>query len=227
MVSNSFRVASNTVSVIVHKVCRVLTTKVGPMLVKLPCSDNEMEQLISEMERKYGFPQAFGCIGGTHIEIQQPLKNPHDYWCYKMKYSLNVQAVCDHNGVFIDIDARWPGSVNDAKVFANSKINAALRNGLLPNVYKQLLPGTSKIPPLLLGDPAYPLLIYCMKEFATANNNEQVVFNSLFRSARNTVECAFGRLKARWQILDKKINLSLNMCQKLYLHVLFFTTSVK
>ena len=47
--------ATNTVSVIVRKVCRVLTTKVGPMLVKLPWSDNEMEQLMSEMEKSTDF----------------------------------------------------------------------------------------------------------------------------------------------------------------------------
>lgn len=43
-----------------------------------------------------------------------------------MKYTLNVQAVCDFMGRFIDVDINWPGGTYDAKVFANSRINKAM-----------------------------------------------------------------------------------------------------
>ena len=33
----------------------------------------------------------------------------------------------------------------------------------------------------------------------------------MLRSARNPVECAFGRLKARWSILTRTMDLSLNI----------------
>lgn len=79
----------------------------------------------------------------------------------------------------------------------------------MPMMYKELLPGYDKIPVTLIGDPAYPLLPYCMKEFASPNNNKEVIFNDMLRSARNPIECAFGRLKARWQILNKRIDLGL------------------
>ena len=62
-----------------------------------------------------------------------------------------------------------------------------------------------------------------MKEFASTQNNGQVVFNYLLRSARNTIERAFGRLKMRWQILDKKISLKLeNVPEMVYANVLFY-----
>ena len=98
--------------------------------------------------------------------------------------------------------------IYDAKVFTNSSINAKLRGNKLPTTF-QTVPGGAKIPNYLIGDPAYPLLPFCMKEYKSCANNEQVIFNNMLRSARNPIECAFGRLKARWRLLNRKIDLKL------------------
>ena len=62
----------------------------GPNYIKLPSNTREMAHLIKGMENKYGFPQAFGCIDGTHIEIMKPTENLHDYFSYKQKYTINA-----------------------------------------------------------------------------------------------------------------------------------------
>jgi hypothetical protein len=94
-------------------------------------------------------------------------------------------------------------------MFANSSVNCKLRDEQLPKTFQTIIPGSDKIPNYLIGDPAYPLTPYCMKEYETCNKNAQVVFNELLRSARNPIECAFGRLKARWSILTRSIDLKL------------------
>ena len=48
-----------------------------------------------------------------------------------------------------------------------------------------------------------------MKEYQTCTTNQEVTFNNLLRTARNPIECAFGRLKARWSVLTKQIDLKL------------------
>ena len=48
-----------------------------------------------------------------------------------------------------------------------------------------------------------------MKEYDACTSNEQVIFNNTLRSARNQIECAFGRLKARWAILTTKMDYKL------------------
>lgn len=155
--------------------------------------------------------QAMGCIDGTHIPIKRPIENSQDYFCYKQFYSLNVQAVCDYKGFFMDVECLWPGSVHDAKVFANSSINMKLQSNSLPGIFQSVVPCCSLVPNYLIGDPAYPLTPFCLKEFESCKSNEQVVFNQMLRSARNPIECAFGRLKARWSILTRKMDLSLHM----------------
>ncbi|XP_057296141.1 putative nuclease HARBI1 [Hydractinia symbiolongicarpus] len=151
MTANTFGLHLSTTSNIIHQVCRAIVHVLGPKYIKLPKTYDKMRQKSAEFQGKYGLQQAFGCIDETHVPTKLP------------------QAVCDFRGIFMDIDCRWPGSVNDAKVFANSKLNK----------------------------------IMC------CNNNEEVLFNTILRPARNPVECAFGRLKARWRFLSKKVELKL------------------
>ena len=211
MTANAFGIAINTASAIITETCTSITKLLGPTYIHLPKDYDEMRQKVAEFESKFGMQQAFGCIDGTHIPITCPLNKPQDYYCYKGFHSLNVQAVCDYKGAFMDVECRWPGSVHDAKVFANSSIHEKLRNGEIPTVFQTVLPGHEKIPNYVIGDPAYPLTPFCMKEYETCENNEQVIFNNLLRSARNPIECAFGRLKARWAILTKRIDLKLDI----------------
>ena len=208
MTANTFGISVPTTSKCVKNVCKAIKDHLGPKYIKIP-ADDELTDSIKRFEDELGFPQVLGAVDGTHVPILQPNENSHSFFSYKMKYTLNAQAVCDSSGKFIDVEIRWPGGTHYAKVFANSGINRALKEGTIPKRPRFLLPGRDAIPLLLLADPAYPLLPHCMKEYSTCYTNEQVIFNQMLRSARNKVECAFGRLKARWQVLTTLVNLKL------------------
>ena len=199
MTANTFGVHQSTVSKVVIQVCNAISKNIGSEYLHLPRTEEEMRTKIAQFETKFGMVQAFGCIDGTHIPIRRPYVNSQDYFNYKQFFSLNVQAVCDARGIFMDVECRWPGCVHDAKVFANSEIHNKLKSSNLPKTFSSLLPGPGydKIPNYLIGDPAYPLAPFCMKEYQSCKGNSQVIFNNILREARNPVECAFGRLKAR------------------------------
>ncbi|KAK6178070.1 hypothetical protein SNE40_012903 [Patella caerulea] len=150
-----------------------------------------MQVKTAAFEVKFGMTQAFGCVDGTHIAIKRPVENSQDYFCHKNFFSVNVQAVCDSSGLFMDVDYRWPGSVHNGKVFANSSINRKLKSNSLPITFRSVLPGCTKIPNYLIGDPAYALTPYCIKEYSTCSSNEEVIFNNMSHTARNQIECAF------------------------------------
>ena len=164
----------------------------------------------NRFETKFGIPQVVGCIDRTHIPIKKPVNNSHDYFCYKMKYSINCQAICDEKGLSIDVDLRWPGSVHDARVYNNCEINKKFKGNKFPPFYKEDIPGCTPVPPILLGDPAYPLLQNVMKEYSSAVDNRQINFHNRLRSTRNQIECAFGRLKARWRVLNRSVDVDLD-----------------
>ncbi|KAJ7345457.1 hypothetical protein JRQ81_001407 [Phrynocephalus forsythii] len=62
--------------------------------------------------------------------------------------------------------------------------------------------GGVSIPPLILGDGAYPLCNWLMKPYAVPRNEMERHYNKVFNCTRNIVEHAFSRLKARFRRLS-------------------------
>ena len=60
------------------------------------------------------------------------------------------------------------------------------------------------IHPYLVRDRAYPISPWLMKPSPEATRDPgEITFNKELSSARVAIECAFGRLKSRWRILQK------------------------
>ena len=148
---NTFGVSKATLSITLRVVVNAIINNLRKRYIVLPSTRADLEKAAGNFEKKFGFPQVIGCVDGTHIPIIQPKANAHDYFCYKMKYSLNCQAVCDEKGQFVDVEVKWPGSVHDARIYANSSINKKLSNKEFPSCYRELLPGLVGVPPILLG----------------------------------------------------------------------------
>ncbi|XP_062581784.1 putative nuclease HARBI1, partial [Saccostrea cucullata] len=69
-----------------------------------------------------GFPNVIGAIDGTLIPIMAPKENEPEYVCRKGFHAMNVQVVADASLRFTNIVCKWPGSVHDAFIFANSEL---------------------------------------------------------------------------------------------------------
>ena len=56
-------------------------------------------------------------LDGCHVRIKPPSgPDGHCYRNRKLFSSIVLQAVCDHQGRFIDTYVGWPGSVHDSRV---------------------------------------------------------------------------------------------------------------
>ena len=140
-----------------------------------------------------GIPQTVGAINGTQIPIVKLWKSGAVYYNYKGYYSILMQAVVDFRCLFLDIYIGWPGKVHDTHVLVNSKVYQKATSGtLLPDWSIRL--GGVKVPLVLLGDPAYPLLQWLMKAYVESPStpSQEQLFNYRLSRARMVIENAFG-----------------------------------
>ena len=183
----------------------------GSQYTKLPFTENAVLDKVTEFHEAFAFPQCLGAIDYTHIGIKQLRINPTDYINRKGRFSLSVQACCDHRHYFMDVVIKWLGSVHDTIIFANSSLNNLLKTDHIPPCRRQLREDYDPVPVFLLGDPAYSLMSYMMKEYTNGGSTpKEHCLGYRLCSARNVIACAFGRLKARFGGLRRTMDINMD-----------------
>ena len=202
-VASAFGIGKSTVSVIIRRVTKAISVHLAPKYIQIPSTEKEVEEMVGQFYEWHGFPQCLGAVDGTHIATKRPsVTFSSDFVKRKGHFTLNCQAAADYSYRFFDVVIKWPGSVHDARIFANSSLNEALRNGIIPKCENFIFRSEDTVPICILGDPAYPLLPFLMKEYANGGKTpDEQFFGFRLSSARMVIECGFGRLKARFGCL--------------------------
>ena len=206
-IGNLFGVSKAFVCLCIREVCYAITKRLS-YVIHFP-QGNELIEVIRSYENKWDFPMCAGAIDGTHIPIRAPIESNVEYVNRKGYHSILMQAVVDANYLYMDVVIGWPGSVHDARVFSNPEIfKKGDENKLFhPDLTREI--NGEDVPPLILADPAYPLLPWIMKGYPCNNNapRSQRVFNYRLSRARMPVENTFGRWKGRFIRFSKRVDM--------------------
>lgn len=119
--------------------------------------------------------------------------------------------------LFTYVNIGTPGRAHDAFIFSNSQLHSFLQeqSELLSSLGKHIM--NNLIPLHLIGDSAFPFQAHIMKPYPhrTMMLDEQREFNFRLSRARRVIENAFGRLKGRWRILRKRLEVNIDRVDEL------------
>ncbi|XP_065423507.1 uncharacterized protein LOC135975652 isoform X1 [Chrysemys picta bellii] len=220
-VGNQFGVGKSTVGAAVIQVARAIKDLVISRVLTL----GNMQAIVDGFAAM-GFLNCGGAIDRTHIPILSLEHQATKYINHKGYFSMLLQALVDQKGRFTNINVGWPGKVHDACIFRHSGLFQKLDEGtFFPD--QKITVGDVEMPIVILGDPAYPLMPWLMKLYTGSLDSSQDLFSYRLSKCRMVVECAFGRLKARWRSLLTRSDLSEKNTPLLLLLAVRSTISVR
>lgn len=162
--------------------------------IKWPTPDEALE-IEKEFKSVAGFPGVIGAIDGCHIEVKAPDDVQADYIDRNNRHSINLLAVCDHNKKFTYIDAGFPGSAHDSRVYRCSTLGRTIESNA-----STLMPSTSHH---IIGDSGFQLSTYLLTPYRDYGHltHTQRKYNTKLSQTRVVIENSFGWLKGRFRRL--------------------------
>lgn len=125
--------SQQTVSRCIEEVSQLIVQLLSNQWICFPQNEIQKAQQKRSFMEKAGFPGIIGCIDGTHVAITAPHEDEHLYVNRKGFHSKNVQIICGSNLEIFNMNARYPGSTNDAFIWRVSAINNIMANNYAGN----------------------------------------------------------------------------------------------
>ncbi|KAJ9504575.1 hypothetical protein QJQ45_030535 [Haematococcus lacustris] len=200
-----------TVHDAVHVVCSAIMSQLGGM-ISMPTTVAQLTVSAAKfMMAGQGVPQCCFAVDGTHIAHRDfGVPAMHNR---KQFTSINVQALCDGDGLWVAVEVGNAGSMHDARAFAESEVSLGLQGALGQLLWDaRVLVHRTVVPMCIMADSAYSchtFVLPAFKDTIAARSEARTRFNTQHSKARRKVECAFGRLKARWRVLLREHDVTL------------------
>ncbi|KAK0148314.1 putative nuclease HARBI1 [Merluccius polli] len=140
-----------------------------------------------------GFLKLIGAIDCTHVPINAPLgEHEADFVNRTSTHSINVQKcrfqmTCDHQLMVTSVDAKWPGSVHNSRIFRESTL------------CQQFL--QCRYDGIIVGDRGYACMKFLMTLYGDPQTPSEARFNRALSTCRVRIEMTFGVIKSRFNCL--------------------------
>lgn len=192
--------SQSKISKCIKEISSIIAKHLAPTYIQFPQTQADVDLIKLRFKQDYGVDGVIGLVDGVQVAVAGvPLDLKKAFLNHKKFASVNTQGTIDSDMRFLNVNARYPGSTQDAFIWNNSLIFSLLeRNFNLENqennIYRDCF---------LIGDLGYPLqpwLMVPVKKF-TKNRSREKKYNKTIRKVRNKNERGFAVLKNRFRCI--------------------------
>ena len=126
---SGFRVAHNTISVIVRQTCEAIVAEYGEEVMQCPRTSDAWKQVAAEFSSRWNCHHTLGAIDGKHVAIRCPKNGGSLYFNYKGFHSIILLALVDAKYKFLWVDVGTNGSSSDAQIFNDCDLHSGIIDG--------------------------------------------------------------------------------------------------
>ena len=139
----------------------------------MPKSEEKSRSKILDMEEAWQFPCCWSAVNGCHTPIKCPpppggLESCKEYHNFKHFFSAALMGMVDSKYRFVWASCGYPGNSHDSVIFQSTELWNQIKNQeYLPKIDEKVC--SLLVPPLILGDAAFPFQPWLMKPCTNAN----------------------------------------------------------
>lgn len=195
---------------VISETTKIIWNALKDTYMPVPTTD-EWKEIAKRYYELWNLPNCLGSIDGKHIRIQKFPNTGSANYNYKGYHSIILLGCCDADGYFTSIECGFAGRNSDGGVFQVSALGHWLeREGLNIPTESTALPNDAtgnRFPYFFVGDNAFPLRRNLLRPYSVRNlDNVKRIYNYRLSRGRKSIECTFGMLTQKFQILLKAIS---------------------
>ncbi|XP_029438231.1 putative nuclease HARBI1 [Rhinatrema bivittatum] len=161
----------------------------APHFIHFPVEKGAVQRLKDEFYRLAGVPRVLGVLDCTHVAIKAPNAEDLSYVNCKGVHSLNCMMVCDARGLLLNVETRWPGSLQDSVVLQQSVLNMQFESEMHKDGW-------------LLADSAFFLRSWLMTPLHIPETPAENRYNIAHTTTHSVIQRTFKSIRARFRCLD-------------------------
>ena len=162
-----FRVAFNTILLLLPEVCEVIYQIYQDEQLKCPSIPQEWCEKAVHFGQRWNFYHAVGNLDGKYVAIKCPKWSGSKYYHYKGFYSVVLLALVDADDRFLWADVGSNGCCSHAQIFNKCELKLSILDGTTGFPDTDPMRGDDRdMPNFIVADDAFALRIWLLKPFS-------------------------------------------------------------
>ncbi|KAJ8669206.1 hypothetical protein QAD02_000465 [Eretmocerus hayati] len=213
----------------VAETCSALKDILSPIHVRCPSEPEHWLSIAQRYQTLCDHPYCAGSLDAMHVWIIRPPHGGSLFHNFEGFNSIVLMTLSDADRRITWYTLGDYGHLSDSSVYAVSSLKGKLDNNELVLPAARELPNSHVVVPIVtLTDEIFPLGPHTLKPYSrrTLTTREQKMYNFLHSRNRMPVECQYGNLQKKWEILQQPLGFDLSTTKNVIASIIALNNSL-